>query len=941
MADHFVGILLVVSLYVSAGGLAMSTHRFFDGVKIPAINGELQARLLNTQSSTGRNIVAGDGTTFHVSPNQVIADFTEDYVLLKGNQIGHKREKRQATTPADHVIEILFVVDSEAYRKWLNLYNGNETKTEEHMKIFYHWIIRSLNQRYSHVAKESKVIKSLKFKLTGLIILKRSSDSAWTESSKFPTGFVNITEALEKLTIWVNQRTDLPSRDHVMAFSGYNLQKGTNVEAKGLAALGGMCTEDSFSIIEDDMTSTVASVAAHEIGHSIGATHDREAAGCSDDDNYIMTTKLRYPTSNTQAPRLWQFSSCSIRKFEETLSSVTCTSENPFTPDTVEPGSVEDVGQFFTADQQCKMGVGLESDFGRSIHALEGHGDMCRGMYCEASKGPKRTTFTVRIPLDGTSCGFQKWCEQGQCVSNAEAPSRPDNCPQGNLPLFNCVQSECINYSARIRTAACCETCPDSQVSVNTPIGSTTTTYPGVRPDEIVTTNVIGGSILVEDGPLPRSTITGTYPGVRPDEIVTTNVIGGSIQVEDGHIPPSTIRTAGGNVFLMGGQPKTVPEAQGSGTSINLKSTINFQNPGPSPPQTNGQATDNSKDINITTPEHSIPVNVQTTTTTPESQIPKISKKTEPSNTTMTVKSSMKVKGLDPNSKQNIDHGQQSVPDPKASLTRGPMTDTVQGPTTNSRGPIPHLDRRYYPMSNMNMNGQMPLPGLGIFGHGSSIHIGHDGSIRMQSRVPSTAIVHNIGNGIRLSGFFGNPGASVGFIGFRPRNRFHNKPRNTSRVTGMIGALRPVPKPTSVNNRQYAPRPRLATRVAPRPSVGTGVAPRPSVATRVAPKPSVAMIDASKPSFVTRVAPRPSVAAKVAPRPLVAKRINPNPPIANDWLSQMTRGFNNYINGMARYMNNAGSHFNRQMNAAARSINSSIRSALNGLGGTLGMWHLG
>ncbi|KAK6187013.1 hypothetical protein SNE40_006265 [Patella caerulea] len=847
-------------------------------MNIPQMNGVVQAGLPNAQSNTGRNIVTGDGTTFHISPNQVIADFTEDYVLLKGNLIANKREKRQAAaTQADHVIDILFVVDSEAYRKWLHLYNGNETKTEHHMKTFYHWILRSLNQRYGHVAKESKVIKSLQFKLTGLMILKRSSDSSWTETSKFPTGFVNMTEALEKLKTWVNQRTDLPARDHVMAFSGYNLQKGTNLEAKGLAALGGMCTDNSVSIIEDDMTSTMASVAAHEIGHSFGASHDRDGAGCSDDDNYIMTTKLRYPSSNTLAPRLWQFSPCSIRKFEETLNSVSCTSANPLSTGTVERGRVEDVGQFFTADQQCKMAVGPESNFGRSIHALEGHGDMCRGMYCEAGKGPGSNTFTVRIPLDGTSCGFQKWCEQGQCVSNAEAPSRPDNCPQGNLPLFNCVQSECINYTA---TAACCETCPDVQAPVNTPIAPTTRTYPEVTPGEVVTSSVARGSILVADGP----------------------------------VPPSTITTADGNVFLIGGKPRTVPKAQGSGTSFNLKSTINIQNLSPRPPQTDEQATDN-------TPELSIPVNPQTSITTPESRNSKISNKTEPGITTLTVKSSMKVKGPNPDSRQNIDHTQQSVPDPKVSITRGPITDTVQvPPTTNSRGPIPHLDRRFHPMSNINMNAQMPLPGLGIFGQGSSIHIGHDGSIRMQSRVPSTAIVHNIGNGIHLSGFFGNPGASLGFIGFRPRKRFNKKPCNTSRAVGMIGAPRPVRKST-VNYRQYPPRASVATRIAPRLSVATVLAPRPSVA--------------------TRVAPRPSVAKKVAPRPLVAKRINPNPLVANDWLSQMTREFNGYINGMARYLNNAGSQLNRQMNVAARSINSGIRSALNGLGGPMGMWHLG
>ncbi|XP_070198946.1 A disintegrin and metalloproteinase with thrombospondin motifs 6-like isoform X1 [Littorina saxatilis] len=123
-------------------------------------------------------------------------------------------------------------------------------------------------------------------------------------------------------------------------------------------------------------------------------------------------------------------------------------------------------GQLYTADQQCQHIYGPQSRYchGGNFGNLDG---ICTSMFCLVP-GNRRRIFCVEYhAAHGTTCANGKWCEEGACVANANAPNIPQgNCPFGDqLTLVNrrrCPQAvaarPALCYNQRVRTI-CCATC--------------------------------------------------------------------------------------------------------------------------------------------------------------------------------------------------------------------------------------------------------------------------------------------------------------------------------------------------------------------------------------------------------------------------------------------------------------------------------------------------
>ncbi|KAI8776652.1 A disintegrin and metalloproteinase with thrombospondin motifs 7, partial [Biomphalaria glabrata] len=318
-----------------------------------------------------------------------------------------------------------------------------------------------INIRYSSINDVDPTFK-VEIVVTGLLIVNSPSVSSWTESNALKPGsnYVDAYRALDAFGVWVRRmHTDLPLSDHWMLFTGFNIYTERNPIVAGLARLSSMCSLTSISIIEQDNTGSVGATAAHELGHSLGSLHDGEELDCFDDDNYVMSKKLRTPDNDIRASRPWQFSKCSIRAFKRFLSKVQCTNKSSRAESIL--SSRLSPGQVFSADQQCQLAFGNGSNLGRQLQYMEGYSTMCRRMYCSVPNVPG--LYQAIFPFEKTSCGDRKWCQRGRCENHIDAPTMEDHCPQGDDPTAPCVQEDCPYYTPRTKIVYCCHTCRPQQ----------------------------------------------------------------------------------------------------------------------------------------------------------------------------------------------------------------------------------------------------------------------------------------------------------------------------------------------------------------------------------------------------------------------------------------------------------------------------------------------
>ncbi|CAD6191608.1 unnamed protein product [Caenorhabditis auriculariae] len=124
-------------------------------------------------------------------------------------------------------------------------------------------------------------------------------------------------EAIDRLTSWIKLHAGyLPKHDHAILITKFDLLAPNGHSAtQGMAYVGNICQlGDSSSVVEDIGASATALIAAHELGHSLGAVHDGagEAPDCDSNDNFLMASAV----SGSDRPQLFAnsrtMSPCSV-----------------------------------------------------------------------------------------------------------------------------------------------------------------------------------------------------------------------------------------------------------------------------------------------------------------------------------------------------------------------------------------------------------------------------------------------------------------------------------------------------------------------------------------------------------------------------------------------------------------------------------------------------
>ncbi|CAH1985625.1 unnamed protein product [Acanthoscelides obtectus] len=180
----------------------------------------------------------------------------------------------------------------------------------------------------------------------------------------------------------------------------------------GLAYVATACKNDSSCAINEDSGLMVGMTVAHEMGHVMGCTHDKEgnspcpAQDPEDKSYYVMSPYVHMDT------RRW--SSCSrgfmTALFENDLGE--CLNDEPTTAvykyKNALPGTVYD------ADEQCKI------LFPGSKACTFASSEFCAMLSCEVN--PDECLSNHEPPVDGTKCGTNQWCFHGKCVEIGERP---------------------------------------------------------------------------------------------------------------------------------------------------------------------------------------------------------------------------------------------------------------------------------------------------------------------------------------------------------------------------------------------------------------------------------------------------------------------------------------------------------------------------------------
>ncbi|XP_067667343.1 zinc metalloproteinase-disintegrin-like VLAIP-B [Haliotis asinina] len=398
----------------------------------------------------------------HLSLRNDILDFvrdpaTEDIAAStkksapEESPANRRRHKRQATV---NRVELLIVTDYAVYATWFERTKGSSraerrSRALENMKQYYAFVINGDPQ-----------------------------ESLWTVNLAGAQDgggeFVESSDALESFRSWVlNNDTSFPPNDHVMLFTGYNLTYGGSTANAGLAYIKSMCNpEFSISIVEEFFEFRIVAIAAHELGHSLGARHDMDGNKCFAFFLYIMTSRFRFP-SRSKATNPWRFSKCSIdyfRKYIETLNSnnTNCMLTQEANTDVNEIAGFlgDQPGQVYSPDKQCEVRFQSED----SHVCRDGHKDrytnICsQGLLCRVPGGGGACERIV--PADGTPCDKGKWCMEGKCVASTDMLEWRDGCPFGDTPgvlrgaetcqdVVTADPRICYNDTVRLK---CCNTC--------------------------------------------------------------------------------------------------------------------------------------------------------------------------------------------------------------------------------------------------------------------------------------------------------------------------------------------------------------------------------------------------------------------------------------------------------------------------------------------------
>ncbi|RZF48748.1 hypothetical protein LSTR_LSTR013832 [Laodelphax striatellus] len=351
-----------------------------------------------------------------------------DYAFMEPDGLpAHIRSKRSVKTKreAPYVIypEILVIVDYDGYR----LHGGDNVQIKRYFVSFWNGV----DLRY-------KLLKGPKIRISiaGIIISRGRDATPYLERNRVGRDAIDSAAALTDMGKYLFRERRLPVYDIAVAVTKLDMcrrqypNEACNRGTAGFAYVGGACVVNkrlekvnSVAIIEDTGGFSGIIVAAHEVGHLLGAVHDGSppptylggpgAEKCRWEDGFIMSD-LRHTEKG------FRWSSCSVASFHHFLNgdTATCLYNSPHEDESL-PRVLP--GKLLTLDAQCRKDRGTSACFKDDR--------VCAQLFCfDAGSG---YCVAYRPAAEGSPCGDGQFCTNGRCTAEHEniIPDYSQNTP--------------------------------------------------------------------------------------------------------------------------------------------------------------------------------------------------------------------------------------------------------------------------------------------------------------------------------------------------------------------------------------------------------------------------------------------------------------------------------------------------------------------------------
>jgi len=342
-----------------------------------------------------------------------------DYTMMETDKLpykshfsreGHSRQKRQA--PYMIFPEILVIVDYDGYR----LHGEDNVAIKRYVISFWNGV----DLRYKLLQGPS-----VKISIAGIIISRGRDATPYLERNRVGRDAIDAASALTDMGKYLFLERRLPVYDIAVAITKLDMCRrktrygDCNRGTAGFAYVGGACVVNkrlekvnSVAIVEDTGGFSGIIVAAHELGHLLGAVHDGSpppsylggpgAVKCRWEDGYIMSD-LRHTSKG------FKWSICTVLQFHHFLNgeTATCMYNSPHEEESL-PRVLP--GKLLSLDAQCRKDRGTSACFKDDR--------VCAQLFCfDAGSG---YCVSYRPAAEGSRCGDNSMCLNGKCVAEHE-----------------------------------------------------------------------------------------------------------------------------------------------------------------------------------------------------------------------------------------------------------------------------------------------------------------------------------------------------------------------------------------------------------------------------------------------------------------------------------------------------------------------------------------